>query len=417
MKPAIIFGDLSRPKAMTVEWIKYAQGLTDKVMKGMLTGPVTMLMWSFPREDVSRKEQAQQLALAIRDEVVDLEKAGIKIVQIDEAAFREGLPLRRAQWQEYLDTQAAQESASAASYEDQSYEAPQTEAVSYDSGSDAQAQADAAYQNYLDAQAAADAFGHQFRKLAVRECKGENSEEASSKRGFFDYLYYLGIERIIIDNGWYRAHFRRNEIVAPPNWAEDKKMPPANPALAFSMLDFLGEVRWPVKYEKRMQVLQAKELRMLSLAMVGHYIVPIQHEGPAEVMEDGRIHFNKDTKLKFPVMKNAEGKIFLPVFTDGVEFSKKFGKDGFEGGVFGFQDVLRFIQDKEGFVINPMGQNIMIPKDRILALQAAAQAAEAAKAADPAVQTGQETAQKDKLSETEDAAKNATAENTADTVK
>ena len=103
VKPAIIFGDLSRPKAMTVDWIKYAQGLTDKVMKGMLTGPVTMLMWSFPREDVPRKVQAQQLALAIRDEVVDLETAGIKIVQIDEAAFREGLPLRRAQWQDYLD--------------------------------------------------------------------------------------------------------------------------------------------------------------------------------------------------------------------------------------------------------------------------------------------------------------------------
>ena len=103
VKPAIIFGDVSRPKAMTVEWIKYAQGLTDKVMKGMLTGPVTMLMWSVPREDISRKVQAQQLALAIRDEVVDLEKAGIKIVQIDEAAFREGLPLRRAQWQDYLD--------------------------------------------------------------------------------------------------------------------------------------------------------------------------------------------------------------------------------------------------------------------------------------------------------------------------
>jgi 5-methyltetrahydropteroyltriglutamate--homocysteine methyltransferase len=103
VKPAIIFGDLSRPNAMTVDWIQYAQSLTDKVMKGMLTGPVTMLMWSFPREDVSRKVQAQQLALALRDEVLDLEKAGIKIVQIDEAAFREGLPLRRAQWQEYLD--------------------------------------------------------------------------------------------------------------------------------------------------------------------------------------------------------------------------------------------------------------------------------------------------------------------------
>ena len=103
VKPAVIFGDLSRPQAMTVEWIRYAQSLTGKVMKGMLTGPVTMLMWSFPREDVSREVQARQLALAIRDEVVDLEQAGIRIVQIDEAAFREGLPLRKADWQNYLD--------------------------------------------------------------------------------------------------------------------------------------------------------------------------------------------------------------------------------------------------------------------------------------------------------------------------
>ncbi|NYH74113.1 5-methyltetrahydropteroyltriglutamate--homocysteine S-methyltransferase [Pseudomonas flavescens] len=103
VKPAVIVGDLSRPQAMTVEWIRYAQSLTGKVMKGMLTGPVTMLMWSFPREDVSREVQARQLALAIRDEVVDLERAGIRIVQIDEAAFREGLPLRKADWQHYLD--------------------------------------------------------------------------------------------------------------------------------------------------------------------------------------------------------------------------------------------------------------------------------------------------------------------------
>ncbi|WP_348748138.1 5-methyltetrahydropteroyltriglutamate--homocysteine S-methyltransferase [Pseudomonas rhodesiae] len=102
VKPAVIVGDLSRPHAMTVEWIRYAQGLTRKVMKGMLTGPVTMLMWSFPREDVSREAQARQLALAIGDEVLDLEAAGIRIVQIDEAAFREGLPLRQAQWQSYL---------------------------------------------------------------------------------------------------------------------------------------------------------------------------------------------------------------------------------------------------------------------------------------------------------------------------
>ena len=103
VKPAVIVGDLSRPRAMTVDWIRYAQGLTAKPMKGMLTGPVTMLMWSFPREDVPREVQARQLALAIRDEVLDLEAAGVKIIQIDEAAFREGLPLRRAAWQGYLD--------------------------------------------------------------------------------------------------------------------------------------------------------------------------------------------------------------------------------------------------------------------------------------------------------------------------
>src|SRR5690606_29325796 len=86
VKPAVIYGDLSRPQPMTVEWIRYAQRCTDKVMKGMLTGPVTMLMWSFPRDDISREQQARQLALAIRDEVVDLEAAGIKVIQIDEAA-------------------------------------------------------------------------------------------------------------------------------------------------------------------------------------------------------------------------------------------------------------------------------------------------------------------------------------------
>lgn len=102
VKPAIIYGDLSRPQAMTVAWSRYAQSLTGKPMKGMLTGPVTLLLWSFARGDISREQQARQLALALRDEVVELEAAGIRIIQIDEAAFREGLPLRKANWQAYL---------------------------------------------------------------------------------------------------------------------------------------------------------------------------------------------------------------------------------------------------------------------------------------------------------------------------
>jgi 5-methyltetrahydropteroyltriglutamate--homocysteine methyltransferase len=107
VKPPIIFGDVSRPKPMTIEWASYAQSLTEKVMKGMLTGPITILQWSFVRDDQPRSLTSRQIALAIRDEVADLERAGIKIIQIDEAALREGLPLRRADWQSYLDNAVA----------------------------------------------------------------------------------------------------------------------------------------------------------------------------------------------------------------------------------------------------------------------------------------------------------------------
>ncbi|MEY8712972.1 5-methyltetrahydropteroyltriglutamate--homocysteine S-methyltransferase [Mangrovibacter phragmitis] len=102
VKPPVVTGDVSRPSPITVEWAKYAQSLTDKPMKGMLTGPVTILCWSFPREDVSRETIAKQIALALRDEVADLEAAGIGIIQIDEPALREGLPLRQSDWQAYL---------------------------------------------------------------------------------------------------------------------------------------------------------------------------------------------------------------------------------------------------------------------------------------------------------------------------
>ncbi|HEB9430229.1 TPA: 5-methyltetrahydropteroyltriglutamate--homocysteine S-methyltransferase [Campylobacter coli] len=104
VKPPVIWGDVSRTKPITLAWSKFAQGLSKKIVKGMLTGPVTILNWSFPREDISLKESTEQIALALRDEVLDLENAGIKIIQIDEAALREKLPLRKSDWHsEYLD--------------------------------------------------------------------------------------------------------------------------------------------------------------------------------------------------------------------------------------------------------------------------------------------------------------------------
>jgi len=103
VRPPIIAGDVSRPEPMTVRWLSYANDQTDKPVKGMLTGPVTILQWSFVRDDQPRAETCRQIALSIRDEVVDLEEAGVQAIQIDEPAFREGLPLRESQWDDYLD--------------------------------------------------------------------------------------------------------------------------------------------------------------------------------------------------------------------------------------------------------------------------------------------------------------------------
>lgn len=103
IKPPIIVGDITRPAPMTVEWSSYAQSLTRKPVKGMLTGAVTILRWSFPRDDISQRQGIYQIALALRDEVADLEKAGIRVIQVDEPALREGLPLRKEGWRDYLD--------------------------------------------------------------------------------------------------------------------------------------------------------------------------------------------------------------------------------------------------------------------------------------------------------------------------
>ena len=103
VKPPIIYGNVSRPKPMTVRWSKFAQDQTKQIVKGMLTGPITILQWSFVRDDQPRKNTAQEIAFAIRDEVHDLEKNGIRMIQIDEPALREGLPLKKKDWKEYLE--------------------------------------------------------------------------------------------------------------------------------------------------------------------------------------------------------------------------------------------------------------------------------------------------------------------------
>ncbi len=242
------------------------------------------------------------------------------------------------------------------------------------------------------AEKAAEIFNKQFRKVAARKCQIEDPNyKGGGKFGFFDYLYYIGIENLLADNGGYRARFKRNEIVAAPGeWSGAERRPePVNSALNFAMIDFLEEVRWPVKYEKRDDILKAKEMRMLSLIRGAQLLVPTQHEGPTEVDENGRIKIGKDTKLKFMVVKTKDDKQFLPVYTDPFEFAKQGVTKDWNAGVFRYQDVIRFVQDREGLVINPLGQSVVLTKDRIMALEVAGKQAEMMRAKN---QTGQTAA-------------------------
>ncbi|MCR5671098.1 MAG: SseB family protein [Butyrivibrio sp.] len=232
------------------------------------------------------------------------------------------------------------------------------------------------------AKRAGEMFVKQFRKLVAREIKVEaESENAAQSKTFYDFLYYLGINNLVVDNGAYRMRFKRNEIMADPGqWNSDEKsQEPKNPALNFAMLDFVGELRWPVKYEKRAEVLTAKESRMLSLIRKSRFIVPMQHEGPMEVSEDGRLKINKASKLKFLVLKTPDGKEFLPVYTDMFEFRKKDKGTEWDAAVFAYADIIRFAVEKDGITINPEGLSLVLAKDRIAKLEEESSKAEAAK--------------------------------------
>ena len=216
------------------------------------------------------------------------------------------------------------------------------------------------------AENAVGAFGAQYRSLSVKRFLNNVEESGLEKRqDMFDYLYYLGMEHILINNGGYRASIVRSEIAAPPGVAGDKRVV-AQPALCYAMCDFLGEARWNVKYEKRAEILRQKEARMLDLIKKATYIVPIQHEGPAEVVGENRLRFNSETKIRFFILQDKNEKTFLPVFTDVQEYLKKFNTAEWEGAAFSFDQVKSFLDGRDGLVINPFGENVMLLKERIM---------------------------------------------------
>ena len=251
---------------------------------------------------------------------------------------------------------------------------------------------------YLDkehAEIAAKLYAEQLRSVKIIELPGMSAEpvqhDGKIQMKIFDYLFFLGAENIVIDNGWYKGFLRRSEISAPFYINEDpEKIPPYNPAISFALTDYVGELRWPVQYGKRKELLQAKFNNVMKLVPKGTYILPFRtldeeaanagdqaadgaageqtatptHDGIAETTDaaaESAEAAKKNHRVQLP-MVTLNGKNFMPVYTDIFEFSKKFANSGFRPTRADFQTISRFMGNYDGFIINPQGQAMVIER-------------------------------------------------------
>ena len=253
---------------------------------------------------------------------------------------------------------------------------------------------------YLDkehAEIAAKLYAEQMRSVKIIEVPGMAAEPAQLdgkiQMKIFDYLFFLGAENIVIDNGWYKGFLRRSEISAPFYINEDpEKIPPYNPAISFALTDYVGELRWPVQYGKRKELLQAKFNSVMKLVPKGTYLLPFRnldedaanadgqnadgaaaeqtatptHDGMAETTDaatESAEAAKKNHRVQLP-MVTLNGKNFMPVYTDIFEFSKKFANSGFRPTRADFQTISRFMGNYDGFIINPQGQAMVIERQK-----------------------------------------------------
>ena len=247
------------------------------------------------------------------------------------------------------------------------------------------------------AEIAAKLYAEQMRSVKIIEVPGMAAEPAQLdgkiQMKIFDYLFFLGAENIVIDNGWYKGFLRRSEISAPFYINEDpEKIPPYNPAISFALTDYVGELRWPVQYGKRKELLQAKFNSVMKLVPKGTYLLPSRnpdedaanageqnadgaaaeqtatptHDGMAETTDaatESAEAAKKNHRVQLP-MVTLNGKNFMPVYTDIFEFSKKFANSGFRPTRADFQTISRFMGNYDGFIINPQGQAMVIERQK-----------------------------------------------------
>ena len=218
------------------------------------------------------------------------------------------------------------------------------------------------------AHSAAAVLASQYRRVNVQGFGGEGEPPVSA---FFEYMYFMGAERLLLDNGYYGARIDRSQIVAPPNITGNENMPPINPTLNFALCEFLSEVRWPVRYEKRDVILHEREAKMWALIRTSHFIVPMHQEKPSPQTAAASDHPG-EIKLNFPMMTGPDKKTYLPIFTDGPEFGRKYAREGWNGAYFEWKDLLALIRERDGMIVNPFSHKAVLTKERIAQMETAA---------------------------------------------
>ncbi|MDE7211850.1 MAG: SseB family protein, partial [Lachnospiraceae bacterium] len=218
-------------------------------------------------------------------------------------------------------------------------------------------------------------YKEQFRELEVKAMPVSNPEMLKPEEGqplaaqmpAFVLFYYLGMERVLVDDGLYRAALGRGDVLPPPDFSKRPAaaVPVTNPALRLRILDFFGEARWKVNYEKRGEVLQAKEHAMLTEVAKAKFIIPMKYEGAAQPKPGtNQIVFNKDTKLMFAALKNTAGETYTPIFTDFAELGKMYQPKDWGAAVISIQDAIS-INKGDGIAINPLGENLVLKEKAI----------------------------------------------------
>lgn len=219
-------------------------------------------------------------------------------------------------------------------------------------------------------------YKEQFRELEVRPMpvtksellKPEEGKPLAAQMPAFVLLYYLGLERVLLDDGLYRAALSRGDVLPPPDHAGKpvQAVPVTNPALRIRILDFFGEARWKVNYEKRGEVLQAKEHAMLAQVAKGKFLIPMKYDGAVQPKPgENQIVFDKNTKLMFAAIKNTAGESYTPVFTDFIELGKMYAPKEWGAAVITIRDAVS-INKGDGVVVNPAGENLVL-KEKALA--------------------------------------------------